>query len=155
MNHNDNILLLLNEKYGWETSELDKNTLELVEDVANASIEIYKSQMMAKAMFPKSETEEEKVQYSLFRMMHFLEATSHDKKFLLEYDKWGKGSELHEAMRNAFPKIGYFISLIRKRLAKSPRLDSKILETNDEMSYWLLECHEHIAYQVGLDKEKP
>ena len=154
MNHNDNILLHLHEKYGWETSELDKTTLELIQDTANAAVEVYKSQMMAKAMFPKAETQEEKVQYSLFRMMHFLEATSHDKKFLLEYDKWGDKSELHEAMRKSFPKIGYFISLIKKRLVKAPRLDSKILETNDEMSYWLLECHEHIAYQVGLDKEK-
>jgi len=155
LTHNDKILLHLKEKYGWETSELTESQLSLIQDVANASLEVYKSEMMTKCMFPKAETEEQKVQYSLFRMLHFLEATAHDKKFLLEYDKWGKGSELQKAMKEAFPKIGYFISLIKKRLVKSPNLNNDILETNDEMSYWLMECHEHITLQVGLEYEEP
>lgn len=151
--HNDKLLIHLKTKYGWDLEQMTEEELKVVEDVANATLEVYKHEKQELFTFPKAKTTEEKVQYSLFRMKHLMEAASIDKKFLLEYGKWDKGSKIEAAMRKSFPLIGAFIKLINDKIKSSPNITPEQLEMNDEMSYYILEVHEHLTKQVGLDKE--
>ena len=133
--------------YIFEDEE-DNYLLDLIKDTVEATIEVYQAQEIERVPFDGNTTEE-KVCFSLLRMRNFFQAIRHDRDFVLEYRKKIIGNDvLDKAIRESFPKINYFIKVITDDLENSPFPTKSEVARNEQLTYYLLECHEELMKKV-------
>jgi hypothetical protein len=133
--------------YIFEAVE-DDFLFDLIKDTIELTVEQYKEDQYKRVQF-NGETDEEKVCFSLLRMRNFFQAIKHDKEFVMEYRKKVIGNDvLDKTIKEAFPKINHFIKIITNDLESSTFVSKEILERNQEMTYYLLDCYEELMKKV-------
>lgn len=117
-------------------------------DLIKDTIDVYKSEQLKNLPFP-GDTLENKISFSLLRMRNFFQATAHDRDFIAEYrSKSIKNDVLNKAIKEAFPKINYFIKVITEDLQNDSNVKRDLLERNQEVTYQILDHYENLTNKI-------
>jgi hypothetical protein len=133
--------------YIFEHNE-DDYLFDLIKDTIEVTVNVYKSEQLKKIPF-RGNTIEDKISFSLLRMRNFFQAIAHDRDFIVEYrSKSIKNDKLNKAIKEAFPKINFFIKVITEDLQNDSTVKADLLERNQEVTYQILEHYEQLTNKI-------